>query len=249
MIRTLDIPERLQIASAGIPINDSVAEDDEVVEAVTLKPFMDEDEIQGPAADYVAKRLSSRVNEAFFYRDNDDELPRLHSKFMDALRDVLTNINAQFVEVPFILANRPDICVHYDPEAEPNEQFIPLITDDELWRIDALSLKYRALAHRKRELLKVFKALNISDPKDTDYFEEIFQNDLTSVEEVADMHQWLAMRYPNEFRGLKNDREGLKEGEISTRYKRATKADAYEKLKYSHVSELAEVCSLSFSPY
>jgi transcription elongation factor SPT6 len=234
-IRTLDIPERMQLSSVGLaaPITSSDDIDNPTA------PFIPEDEITD-AANWMASQISTTATEHFALQDAQGNLPELHEQFLKAVADVIRFINVQFLEVPFIWAHRGDFLVHR-AAAESGQQDTAFLDQDDCWRIAHLSIKYRALAQRKAELRKTFNTLEADD----EYFEDVFDR-VKSVEDVADLSEWVGMKYSRKLAEIKEEKmreeEALaEEGEQPKRKKRATRESAYENAKRNVVSKLAEV--------
>lgn len=238
-IRALDIPERFQIASVGIP-TPSTSDTGAVV------PYLTEEEIRGAATQWVANKISSRCNEEFLIADANGDLPQLNNQFLAAVSEVLHLINYSFLEVPFIKANRADVCVYMD-ETNPETLVNPvyLLGEDDLWKISALSVKYRALSYRKRELNSLFDLLDIEDEAEVQYFKDVF-DELSTVEEVADAVRWVSMSHSVRIKEVKE--RAREDGEDDddtreTRRKRVTKDDWYEQAKTRVISQFAKVRS------
>jgi transcription elongation factor SPT6 len=240
VIRALDIPERFQIASVGIPTLPP-SDDGSAI------PYLSEEEIRATAAEWVVTKISSRCTEEFCLSNEEGDMPRLYAQFFAAVSEVLIYINCQFLEVPFIKANRPDICVYMN-EDEPETIHTPVsfLGEDDLWKISALSVKYRALSYRKKELKSLFESLEIEDDEDTQYFKDVF-DELATVEEVADAMRWISMTYSAKVREVKERaREEEEDDDMGeTRRKRVTREDWYEQSKTRVVSQFAKVISSS----
>lgn len=225
-IRAIDIPERMQLASAGIPSL-------RPTEAGPA-PFIADEDIDDAVA-WVSTRISPRISTVFLAKNHGNSHP-LHNEFITALKNTLRFINIEFLEVPFIQSHRADFLVHYEPDRLPEaDRETVLLEMSELWTVSTLSVKYRAFANRKQDLRKLFNSLDVED----DYFEDIY-NGLESIEEVADANDWLAMKYSARIAEVKAAKDGL-EDEGHVRVKRATRESRYENAKRSVVSKFAEV--------
>lgn len=233
-IRQLDIPERMQLASAGIPTlpldsNDAPA------------PFIDPLDLD-EATSWMQSRISSRCNEEFLLKDVDGEDSKLEPLFLEAVKNAIKFINLEFLEVPFLLHHRSDFFVHYDPEeTNPDDRTTVFLDQTELWRISALSVKFRAFANRKQELRKTFEALDLPVTEEVDYFENLLVA-VETVEEVADLTEWVAMKYERQLKEAKADEE-RERSDGKVRYKRAGRDSIYQDIKKSRVSNLANVSS------
>lgn len=234
-MRALDIPERMQIASVGLHLN--VDQEGLPTAYVPLEELP-------KAAQWMSDKISPRCTQTFLLA-NSGVLPPLHEAFLDAVIKVLGYLNVDFLEVPFIYANRSDTLIHVDYQSQEGlDSPQLLLNEDELWKLSALSLKYRALSYRKKELETLFNSLEVYDDDEVEYFMDLFQ-ELSSVEEVADTHQWLALKYTTKLRDLKAKEAALNEDVddplIAARFKRAKKEDWYDLAKNNFVSQLAKV--------
>lgn len=225
-IRAIDIPERMQLASESLPALPPTENGP--------APYIPEEDLDEATA-WMASRVSPRCTEDFLMKDLDGNFPRLHDEYLEAIKSAIRFLNVNFLEVPFIWHHRSDFLVHFDANAtDPSVRNIAFLNQADLWRISALSVKYRALAHRRTELRTLFDQLDVED----DYFEDIFSA-LESVEEVADANDWLAMKYLAKLAEVKSMKEVDEDG--PARVKRATRESLYDKAKRNLVSKLAEV--------
>lgn len=240
-IRHLDIPERMQLASASL-------KQPEIDETGTIPAYIAKEDLP-EAARWMSKRISSDITERFCMEDASGELPALYDEFIQAVQYVLEFINVDFLEVPFIWQHRADYIVKYgehDPVTGKTTENIAFLQQDDIFKIEQLSIKYRALLARKQELKALYDSVGLQD----DYFDDYFDN-LNTVEDAADLNDWLTMRYGEKLAQHKQDtqadEDGL-EGSLGQtrpqRKKRATRESAYEMAKKSVVSRLAEVSAL-----
>lgn len=229
LIRDLDIPERLQLASAGLPsfppIDGAPA------------PYISEDDLS-EATQWMSTRISARCTEEYVIKDEDNNRPTLYPLYLEAVQNAIKFINIEFLEVPFIYHHRSDFLVHYDQNnPDPRNRNIALLNQEDLWNMSALCIKYRALNYRRSELRKLWDELE--DVED-DYFETLYQN-LESVEEVADLNEWVAMKYATQVMDLKDKRERESADGVVKKIKRATRESGYLNAKKSVVTKLADV--------
>ncbi|KAI5481871.1 transcription elongation factor SPT6 [Pseudohyphozyma bogoriensis] len=231
-IRESAIPERMQLASVGIPTLPPLADG-------SPSPYILEEDLDD-ARDWMASRISPRCNELFMMKDPYGNPPKLQDKFEAAVRKVIHFLNIDFLEVPFIWGHRGDFTAYCDEdETDPEKRNISLLREVEVWKISALSIKFRAFNNRKRELKTLFDSLEVED----DYFGELYDA-LDSIEGVSDLNEWLVMRYSKEIANAKANREGEEEM-ATTRLKRATRESRYSAAKANVVSRLAETIGIS----
>lgn len=226
-MRELDIPERMQIASTGLPAP-TLTEDGVIAPYIALEDIP-------LAVIWIATRISTRCTESFLIGGEDDKVP-YQLEFYAAIKRVLLAITTEFKEVPVILAQHKDYLVAYQ-ETENGKYGlqIQLLLESEVWAISSLSVKYRAFAHRKAELRATFQSCSLEE----EYFEEVFSN-ANTVEEVADVNEWLAIRYSSRLQ-LAKDNRAADADEAPLRLKRAVRQTPYEDAKACAVAEFASV--------
>lgn len=246
IIRDLDIPERMQLASAGLPTLELI--DD------LPAPFISELDLP-EAAQWMSQKISPRCTEEFIMKDEYGNRPPLYDEFLESVRSAIKFMNVDFLEVPFIYHHRSDFLVHYNPEAiDLHDKNIAFLNQDDLFKISSLSIKYRSLNYRKEELKTLFEEItelehDLGNPDfEDEYFEELITGS-ESVEEIADVQEWVSMKYGKQLIDLKDkkEREAAVEGDGSRKIKRATRESFYLNAKKSIITKLAEVCLFKFS--
>ncbi|GAA5857832.1 hypothetical protein JCM8547_005996 [Rhodosporidiobolus lusitaniae] len=245
-IRTTDVPERMQLANVGLPSFTLTFEGD-------LSPLIAPSDLHA-AAVWMASKLPKEHTVNFFLRDEHGNLPPLHDAFLTAVETVVKLINVDFCEPPHIWHNKADHLFFAPSGTDP----APLLSEDHVWRIAALSVKYRAFKARKDDLDALWKSLGVVDPEVEDVLEQ-----LSSQEEVQDAMQWVATRWSDRVRDAKKAKkeggDGGEEGEGEEkeqepgvavvaggikRPKRATSENAYAQAKKSVVSKLAAISAI-----
>ncbi|KPV77863.1 uncharacterized protein RHOBADRAFT_34071 [Rhodotorula graminis WP1] len=225
-IRRLDVPERLQVASAGLP---AFSFDDDA----NLVPLIPEAEIP-TAARWMSERLGRDINEAYLLQDAATGLlPPLHNEFLTAVESVLRFLNVDLLEPPHIWHHRADYLFHAPTGATPHA----LLHEDHLWRLSALSIKYRAFLARRTELVALVDRLGCGH--DAHVAELVDQ--AQTVEDVMDALAWDAEARAQ--RERENDEAAAK------RQKRAARESEYELAKKSVVKRLAELTNISVAEF
>lgn len=235
-IRHLDIPERMQLASASL-------KQPEIDESGTIPAFIAHEDLLD-AARWMSRRISTDCTERFCLEDpTTGEPPLLHDEFIQVVRSVLEFINIDFLEVPFIWQHRSDYLVKYgelDQNTGDHTEHVVFLQQEDCFRIEQLSIKYRALLTRKQELHALYNSVDLQD----EYFDEYYEN-LDTIEDAADLADWLTMRHGAKLAQHKQDLAAGDDAENGhsqpQRKKRATRESAYENAKKSVVSKLAEV--------
>lgn len=145
----------------------------------------------------------------------------------------------QEFEVPYIWTHKRDYISHFDVNDIRNR--FELLNLSELWRIYSLGQKYRSLVERRRALTASYARLEVTD----EYYEAELLPTVDSVEVVADVTEWLAMKYKdkkqNNFEFHFHDDEDVPE--VEKKRKMPSRISAYEVNKKSIVNKLAEVSS------
>lgn len=160
---------------------------------------------------------------------------------VEAVTRTLEYLLVQHLEVPYIYTHRRDYISYFNPR-DPRAR-VDLLNQDDLWRIYTLGQKYRSLCERQKSLRSTYERLGVRD----EYYEETLKSRLDSVETVADVTQWLAMKYKSK----KKDNIELhfhddEEQPEAKRHKLPARMTAYEQAKKSIAGNLAEVCLMLF---
>jgi transcription elongation factor SPT6 len=177
-IRLTDVPERQQLASVGLPAFEIDTEGN-------LAPLIPERELHA-AAVWASDKVSREATQQFLLRDADGNFPPLRDQFVAAVEAVLRFINVDLLEPPHIWHHRSDYIIH----APPGEEQVLLLSDHDLWKLAALSIKYRAFMARRAEFMKQYRSLQVADL----HLEEVVEQ-AGSVEDMMDALGWLSLQY------------------------------------------------------
>ncbi|KDR81667.1 hypothetical protein GALMADRAFT_239777 [Galerina marginata CBS 339.88] len=223
LIRALDIPERMQLATSSLSQTTSLSAHTKLTE-----------EDLGDAAMWVTQRLSFQKNKDFFMPDG--VYQHLQGALVLAVTYTLRQLFVEEYEVPYIWAHKRDYISHFD--ARDIRSRVELLKLPELWRINSLGQRYRSLLERRRALSTSYERLQVKD----EYYEDEIQPQIDSVEVVADATEWLSMKYKDkkqdsatEFRFHDDE-----EPETAQKRKMPSRISAYEVAKKSIVSKLAD---------
>ncbi|GAA5884415.1 hypothetical protein JCM3774_006395, partial [Rhodotorula dairenensis] len=199
-IRLTDVPERQQLASVGLPPFELDAEGN-------LAPLIPEQELHA-AAVWASDKVSRERTQQFLLRDANGNLPPLRDHFVEAVKAVLRFINVDLLEPPHIWHHRSDYIIH----APPGEEQILLLSDHDLWKLAALSVKYRAFMARRNEFMKQYRSLGagVADL----HLEEVVEQ-AGSVEDMMDAIGWLALQYGERLAEAKVAKQEPQEGEAA----------------------------------
>ncbi|THH00428.1 hypothetical protein EW145_g7080 [Phellinidium pouzarii] len=223
LIRAQDVPERMQLSTSTLSSNVSIA----FPEPLTAFECVD-------AASWVTPRLGGAKERDFFKSDGRYYL--LLGKLVEAVTRALEFLFMQSLEVPYIYAHRRDFISYFNPQ-DTRMPRVELLNQDDLWRIYALGQKFRSLCQRQKALHGIYEKLNVRD----EYYHEHLKANMDSVEAVADVTQWLGMKYKDKkkdsFELHFHDDED--QGDAK-KHKLPSRTSAYEIAKKSIVSKLAE---------
>lgn len=226
MIRAQDIPERMQLATSSLSQSSTLSLHKQLTEA----------DLNG-AAMWVTQRISSRKTREFFKPEG--QFQHLQGALVMAVTFAIRYMFVQEFEVPYIWTHKRDYISHFDVNDIRNR--FELLNLSELWRIYSLGQKYRSLVERRRALTASYARLEVTD----EYYEAELLPTVDSVEVVADVTEWLAMKYKdkkqNNFEFHFHDDEDVPE--VEKKRKMPSRISAYEVNKKSIVNKLAEVSS------
>lgn len=222
MIRTQDIPERMQLETSTI--SDSMA----------LSQFTEalDEEAVGAAAEWITPRISPQKAEE--YQNATGSKDDLVAAVAEAVRFLFIN----HFEVPYIWAYKRDFISHMPGEGRYSRR-PEYVTQEDLWRIYSLGRKYMSLIKRREKLGEMYKRLEVED----EYFTEHIQNSLDNVDTIADTTRWLAMRYGDKKKdvGFGISFHDDEEDPEAKKMKKPSRTSAYDVHHNSVVSKLAAV--------
>jgi transcription elongation factor SPT6 len=224
LIRAQDTPERMQLATSTLSQNFTL---------LLHRPLEESD--LDDAAEWISSRISDSKYRDFFYESGSHSLYR--SDLVDAVKEAIRLMFLQELEVPCIWQHKRDLISYFD--VQDIRKKVELLTLTDLWRVYALGQKYRSLLERRRALQASYERLAVSD----DYFVLEIQPKIDSVEVVADATEWLTMKYKHKKRDGPEVRfhDDVEEPEAERKRKMPSRISAYEVVKKTIVSKLAEV--------
>lgn len=228
LMRAQDIPERMQLATSTLSSSVTLA----IQESITPDECTE-------AAAWVTPLLSGAKERDFFRPDG--RYHHLLSELVVAVTRALEYLLIRKLEVPYIYTHRRDYitCFH----SSDARLRVELLNQDDLWRVYALGQKYLSLRQRQKNLLGTIEKLEIDD----EYFDEHLKSSMGTVEAIADVTQWISIKYKRE----KKERFEMHfhdDDEAETKkHKMPSRISSYEVAKRSIVSKLADVCISSLS--
>ena len=231
LIRAHDTPERMQLATSSLSLSATL----------TLQSPLTEADLDD-ASVWVITRLSSRKERDFFSPDG--AFHRFLPDLVQAVTFALRYLFIQEFEVPYIWTHKRDFISYFKPDDLKTR--VELLSLDDLWRVYSLGQKYRSLVERRKTLDAFYSRLGISDS----YFENHVRRRADSVEFVADVSEWLSMKYRDDKKKqLEFQFHDDEEQPEVKKWKTPSRSSAYELAKKTIVSKLAQVCRLSNNKY
>jgi len=160
----------------------------------------------------------------------------LHGPFSKAVAKVLEFFLIDGVEVPYVFQHRRDYLIHAkkvrnpvsrdDPDApEYTIEAEKLLTQDDLWRILELDIKFRSLFEKRSTLEKQIETLGIQDSILDDMIRKA-----ETMEELQDLQDYLNFEYSAQLkeRSRADSKETKRPGAKTAYFERIRKSRAYE---------------------
>jgi len=137
--------------------------------------------------------------------------PHQEEPLMKTIRSVLEFIVIEQMEVPFIYQHRKDYLIHTervptrrhdDGETGYEIEATKLLTQDDLWEILELDLKFRAFLDKCRAYEKTYSRLkNAMDTSDDIEADTGLQRTET-IEQIQDLHDYIHFRYHSQLKDI-----------------------------------------------
>ncbi|KAK0614146.1 SH2 domain-containing protein [Immersiella caudata] len=165
----------------------------------------------------------------------------LHSPFTKAIGKVLEFFIVEGVEVPYVFQHRRDYLIHAkkvraqnsrdDPDApEYTVDAEKLLTQDDLWRILELDIKFRSLVEKRNSLESSYKKLKEEAGVEDPILEDMTRHAAT-MEELQDLQDYLNFEYSAQLKDIaamgNGGREVKRPGAKSAVFERIRKSKAY----------------------
>ncbi|KAJ2889679.1 Transcription elongation factor spt6, partial [Coemansia aciculifera] len=199
-IRTMDIPERIQMRAAG--------------QAEALRALSD-DEINEEATWIIGKlhRWQTRMRELRSSEqapEGSGEEPELFKqaeffseRFLAGVLEVLKHMSHDFYEVPYIHQHCRELFVAGEGEGDDGER--EWLTLDDLWSLYDHEQQYRGFLASRRHVRNLIRRLGGEpDGRAISHADAAFASDFIAsancVEDISDVVEWLQARYGREMR-------------------------------------------------
>lgn len=190
------------------------------------------------ASEWVTTRLSSRIREEFFLATG-----KYHHYLEDlilAVSTVLKHIVDDKLEVPYIWTHKRD----YISVSKPGQPRVPLLEREDLWKVQSLASRYRALYARKKVLIDTYTRMASMSGVSDSYFEIDILSMMNSVDAVTDAMEWLSMTYKKQYDDaleFGDDEVGGSKDPVQVRLKKPSRVTPYDIAKNSTISVIASV--------
>ncbi|KAL2758659.1 hypothetical protein ACRALDRAFT_2040790 [Sodiomyces alcalophilus JCM 7366] len=166
----------------------------------------------------------------------------LHGPFIKAIGKVLEFFVVDDVEVPFVFQHRKDYLIH--TKQEPNEahkhdpdapEYIisgdKLLTQDDLWRILELDIKFRSLMEKRNALEKSFDNLRLEMGVEDAILAEMIPQ-AANMEELQDLQDYMHFQYGPQLKDLASmngtARQTKRPGSRAALYERIRNSKVYD---------------------
>ncbi|PWN93854.1 hypothetical protein FA10DRAFT_299195 [Acaromyces ingoldii] len=229
-IKRADFPERFQVA---LPGDEGLL----LLERTLTPEELDE------CTRWVSRRFSQRSNR--FFLDDNAEQAQYRDAWFTCVRNMVEQIINNRREGMYLFAHRPDEFEVRVSLPGQQETIIELLQRRDFSALTAACLKFKSLLVRRDGLAASYRRLASSEQVDVEE-KAIFERMLRateSIEEVADVSEWLLMRHGQKMRDVQalqqsSETEGNEEGAAGA-FKRPTVVSTYERIKGTPVSSLA----------
>ncbi|KAI1467885.1 transcription elongation factor Spt6 [Daldinia caldariorum] len=174
----------------------------------------------------------------------------LHGPFQKAVGKVLEYFVLEDLEVPYVFQHRKDYLIHARKTRNPDHRDDPeapeyivnaekLLTQDDLWRILELDIKYRSLFEKRGVLEKTWDNLREAMQVNDDMIPEMLSQAVT-MEELQDLQDYINFQYASQLKdiaAMNGVVKGTKRpGAKSSVFERVRKSNAYKFVKAYGIS-------------
>ncbi|KAK0635152.1 SH2 domain-containing protein [Bombardia bombarda] len=175
----------------------------------------------------------------------------LHGPFNRAIGKVLEFFVIDGVEVPYVFQHRRDYLLHTkkirnqssrdDPDApEYMVDAEKLLTQDDLWRVLDLDIKFRSLIEKRNALEKSFDNLKESSGVQDEILEDMIRQAQT-MEELQDLQDYLNFQYSVQLKDIAAMGDG-----VNKEIKRpGAKSALFERIRKSNVTKFVRAFGIS----
>ncbi|KAH6655646.1 transcription elongation factor spt-6 [Truncatella angustata] len=165
---------------------------------------------------------------------------RLLEPFQKAIGKVLEYFVVDQLEVPYVFQHRKDYLIHAEKKENPEHRNDPdapetivsaekLLTQDDLWRVLELDIKFRAFIERRNALERTFDNLREKTGVQDESLEELIPV-AESMEELQDLQDYVNFQYSAQLKDL-----AAMDGIAKETKRPGTKSSAWERIRNSNV--------------
>ncbi|KAI5857304.1 transcription elongation factor Spt6 [Durotheca rogersii] len=166
----------------------------------------------------------------------------LHGPFQKAVGKVLEYFVLEDLEVPYVFQHRKDYLIHARKSRNPEHRDDPeapeyivnaekLLTQDDLWRILELDIKFRSLFDKRSTLERTYDNLREAAQVSDDMVPELISQAVT-MEELQDLQDYINFQYASQLKEIaatNGVNKGTKRpGAKSSIFERIRKSGAYK---------------------
>lgn len=174
----------------------------------------------------------------------------LHGPFQKALGKVLEYFVVEELEVPYVFQHRKDYLIHarkirnpdYRDDPEAPEYIVnaeKLLTQDDLWRILELDIKFRSFVEKRNALEKTYDNLREAAEIQDEVLAELIPQAET-MEELQDLQDYANFQYTSQLKDI-----AAMNG-ITRQTKRAgAKSSVFERVRQSRVYKLVKAYGIT----
>ncbi|KAI0171215.1 SH2 domain-containing protein [Pestalotiopsis sp. NC0098] len=171
---------------------------------------------------------------------------RLEEPFQRAIGKVLEYFVTDMLEVPYVFQHRKDYLIHAEKRENPDHKHDPdapetivsaekLLTQDDLWRVLELDIKFRAFIERRNALEKNYENLLEKAGIQDETLEELIPA-AQLMEELQDLQDYVNFQYSAQLKDIAamevtNKKETKRPGTRSSAWERIRRSKVYNFVK------------------
>ncbi|KAI6092087.1 transcription elongation factor Spt6 [Hypoxylon rubiginosum] len=174
----------------------------------------------------------------------------LYSPFQKAVGKVLEYFVLEDLEVPYVFQHRKDYLIHARKTRNPEHRDDPeapeyivnaekLLTQDDLWRILELDIKYRSLFEKRSTLERTYDNLRQSAQVNDEMIPEMLSQAVT-MEELQDMQDYINFQYASQLKDI-----AAMNGVVKGAKRPGAKSSVFERVRKSSVYKFVKAYGIS----
>ncbi|KAI1270602.1 transcription elongation factor SPT6 [Xylariaceae sp. FL1019] len=174
----------------------------------------------------------------------------LQSPFHKAVGKVLEYFCFEGLEVPYVFQHRKDYLIHARKIRNPDHHDDPeapeyivnaekLLTQDDLWRILELDIKFRSLIDKRNALEKTYDNLRLGRDVDDEMIPKLIAQ-AENMEELQDIQDYINFQYTTELKDI-----AAMNGNVKATKRPGTKASIFDRVKKSRAYRFVKAYGIS----